>query len=31
MHEAMVTDPTFMADMLKKNLTGMVPQVSRLN
>lgn len=27
MHEAMVTDPSFMADMMKKNLTGMVPQI----
>ena len=26
MHEAMVTDPSVMADMMKKNLTGMVPQ-----
>jgi hypothetical protein len=28
MHEAMVTDPSMMADMMKKNLTGMVPQAS---
>ncbi|GBF95480.1 ER membrane complex subunit 3-like [Raphidocelis subcapitata] len=27
MHETMVTDPSFMADMMKKNLTGMVPQI----
>lgn len=27
MHEAMVTDPSMMADMMKKNLTGMVPQI----
>jgi len=27
MHETMVTDPSMMADMMKKNLTGMVPQV----
>ncbi|KAI8475168.1 MAG: integral membrane protein DUF106-domain-containing protein [Monoraphidium minutum] len=28
MHEAMVTDPSVMADMMKKNLTGMVPQIA---
>lgn len=27
MHETMATDPSIMADMMKKNLTGMVPQV----
>jgi hypothetical protein len=27
MHETMATDPTFMVDMMKKNLTGIVPQV----
>jgi hypothetical protein len=27
MHETMATDPSLMADMMKKNLTGMVPQV----
>jgi hypothetical protein len=27
MHETMATDPNMMADMMKKNLTGMVPQV----
>lgn len=27
MHEAMATDPSVMVDMMKKNLTGMVPQV----
>ena len=26
MHEAMVTDPSMMVDMMKKNLSGMVPQ-----
>lgn len=29
MHEAMASDPSFMVDMMKKNLTGVVPQVSR--
>lgn len=29
MTEAMATDPTMMVDMMKKNLTGVVPQVSR--
>jgi len=27
MHETMATDPTFMVDMMKKNLTGIVPQI----
>lgn len=27
MHETMATDPSFMVDMMKKNLTGMVPQI----
>ncbi len=27
MHEAMVTDPSFMTEMMKRNLTGVVPQV----
>ncbi|KAF8061316.1 emc3 [Scenedesmus sp. PABB004] len=27
MHEAMATDPSFMVDMMKKNLTGMLPQI----
>jgi hypothetical protein len=27
MQEAMATDPTMMVDMMKKNLTGIVPQV----
>jgi hypothetical protein len=27
MQEAMMSDPSFMVDMMKKNLTGLVPQV----
>eukprot|EP00879_Flechtneria_rotunda_P003630 GHRR01003867.1.p1 GENE.GHRR01003867.1~~GHRR01003867.1.p1 ORF type:complete len:255 (+),score=57.62 GHRR01003867.1:276-1040(+) len=27
MHETMATDPSFMVDMMKKNLTGMLPQI----
>ena len=27
MHETMATDPTFMVDMMKKNLTGLLPQI----
>eukprot|EP00877_Chromochloris_zofingiensis_P009631 jgi/Chrzof1/4921/Cz15g04170.t1 len=27
MHETMATDPSFMVDMMKKNLTGIVPQI----
>jgi hypothetical protein len=27
MHETMATDPTFMVDMMKKQMTGLVPQV----
>lgn len=27
MHETMATDPSFMVDMMKKNLTGMMPQI----
>ena len=29
MQETMATDPTVMVDMMKKNLTGIVPQVRR--
>lgn len=31
MQEAMATDPTAMVDMMKRNLTGMVPQVRALH
>jgi hypothetical protein len=27
MHETMATDPSFMVDMMKKNLTGLLPQI----
>lgn len=27
MHETMATDPTFMVDMMKKQMTGLVPQI----
>lgn len=27
MQEALVTDPSFMSDMMKKNMSGMLPQV----
>ena len=27
MHETMVTDPSFVNDMLKRNMSGMVPQI----